>query len=129
MAHQFLEPLKGPPSNLAEPTLRFRGGGSWAILVLDWRGGSQRVRHKADYAVGVLQRKWGRSTGTRLLEALEEWALAEGVRRLELGVMADSVRAITLYEKQGYVPEDLKRGVIMIDRQPVDEVVMGKLLS
>ncbi len=93
------------------------------------RGASNRIRHRADFAMGVFQRAWGRGIGTRLLEALEAWALDQGVRRLELGVMADNPRAIQLYERLGYLREGVKRGAIRIDGQPVDEIIMGKLLG
>jgi RimJ/RimL family protein N-acetyltransferase len=93
------------------------------------RGNPQRIRHGADFAMGVLKRKWGRGIGTRLLEAVEEWALQEGVTRLELGVMAENERAIGLYKKQGYEYEGRKRGAIMINGKPVDEIIMAKLLD
>lgn len=92
------------------------------------RGASRRVSHRADFVIGVLRRGWGRGIGTRMLNALEKWALEQGVWRLELGVMAHNERAIRLYEKFGYVREGVKRGAIVVDGQAVDEIIMGKLL-
>ena len=43
--------------------------------------------------------------------------------------MSHNLRAIALYDRAGFVLEGLKRGAICIDGLPVDECVMGKVLS
>ena len=92
------------------------------------RGVSRRIRHRADFVVGVLRPAWGRGVGTALLDRFEAWAREHGIWRLELSVMAHNQRAIELYEQLGYVREGAKRSAILIDGQKVDEVIMGKIL-
>jgi RimJ/RimL family protein N-acetyltransferase len=93
------------------------------------RGPSQRVRHRADFAMGVCMDHQGQGIGRRLLVGLDSWAAEVGVRRLELTVMAHNHRAIALYERAGYVHEGNKRAAIRVGGHLVDELVMGKLLG
>lgn len=93
------------------------------------RRASKRIRHRADFVIGVLRRAWGRGIGTSMLETLEDWAQEQGVWRLELAVMAHNERAIQLYEKFGYAQEGVKRSAIVINGQAVDEIIMAKLLK
>ncbi len=43
--------------------------------------------------------------------------------------MSHNRGAIALYEKSGFVMEGVKRSAIYVDNVPVDECVMGKVLS
>ncbi len=43
--------------------------------------------------------------------------------------MSHNRGAIALYERTGFTVEGVKHGAICIDNLPVDECVMGKLLS
>ncbi len=93
------------------------------------RGARRRIAHRADLAMGVLERAQGRGIGRELLARLEEWAHSQGIRRLELTVMANNARAIRLYEKNGYVHEGRKRNAVVVDGEPGDELIMAKLLD
>jgi ribosomal protein S18 acetylase RimI-like enzyme len=53
--------------------------------------------------------------GRALLDALESWARAAGVRRLELTVRVDNDRARRLYERAGYAVEGVRRGSLLVD--------------
>lgn len=68
----------------------------WQIVgfLVGQRGVSQRIKHRADFVVGVLRQAWGRGIGIALLECLEAWAQEHGIWRLELSVMANNHRAI-----------------------------------
>jgi RimJ/RimL family protein N-acetyltransferase len=92
------------------------------------RGATRRVRHRADFAMAVRSAHQRHGIGHRLLAALDDWAADAGLERLELTVMAHNEGAIALYERAGYVHEGVKRHAIHVDGQPVDELVMGKLL-
>lgn len=92
------------------------------------RGVTRRIKHRADFVLGVLRQAWSRGTGTALLDRLEAWARVHGIWRLELSVMAHNHRAIALYERLGYVREGVKRSAILIDGQKMDEIIMGKIL-
>ena len=93
-------------------------------------GGSyHRNKHKADVVIGILQAYGGQGLGTRLFFALEEWARARGLHRLELTVMAHNERAISLYRKMGFVEEGLSVDSLYVDGRYVDELDMAKILD
>lgn len=93
------------------------------------RGQPRRVRHRADFTMAVLQDHQSRRIGTELLAALDSWATAVGISRLELTVMSDNEPALALYERAGYRLEGRKRDAIIVDGTGVDELVMGKPLT
>jgi RimJ/RimL family protein N-acetyltransferase len=93
------------------------------------RGATRRLRHRADFSMGLLEEFQGQGLGGRLLEELEAWARGMGLLRLELTVMAHNGRARRLYERHGYLMEGIKRGAIRVRGEPVDEVLMGKSLD
>jgi RimJ/RimL family protein N-acetyltransferase len=118
---------------------RCQVGGHDAILVATWEGRlvgyiaalggkARRNRHRAEVVVAVLRAYGGRGIGTRLFEALEEWAAERGVHRLELTVMAHNERAIRLYERLRYEVEGRKRDSLFVDGSYVDEYCMAKWL-
>ena len=79
--------------------------------------------------MAVLNEHQGEGVGARLLRSMEDWAVAHGMRRIELTVMSHNRRAIALYERAGFELEGVKQGAIYVDNLPVDECVMGKVLS
>ncbi len=119
---------------------RFQSTDNHALLVAEWdgefvgyaagMGGSYaRNRRTVQVVVAVLQAFWGRAVGTRLLEALERWALDHGIHRLELTVMVHNERAIGLYRKMGFEVEGRHRHALFVDGEYVDELSMAKLLT
>lgn len=116
------------------------GGANSTILVaesagtlvgfLAARGGEwQRNRHCAYLVIGILQAYTGQGIGSRLLQALEAWALEQGLHRLELTVMTHNERAIALYKKLGYVIEGTRKDSLFVNGAYVDEYAMAKLLA
>lgn len=92
-------------------------------------GTYRRTRHSAYVVIGV-RRDWqGRGVGRALLSALEEWARAHQLLRLELTVRADNDRARRLYERAGFVAEGVRRGSLLVDGELVDEIAMARLVS
>lgn len=92
------------------------------------RGRYLRNQHSASVVVGMLPRVRGRGLGTRFLGAIDEWAVREGVSRLELTVMAHNAAAIALSRKCGYVQEGVRRRSLLVDGVAIDELLMAKLL-
>ena len=96
---------------------------------IDARGGRfRRNRITAHVVIGVLAAASGHGVGSGLLGELELWALANGVHRLELTVMAHNRRARQLYERVGFAVEGRRRECLAVDGHLVDELYMAKLL-
>jgi RimJ/RimL family protein N-acetyltransferase len=93
------------------------------------RGGRfRRARFTAYLVLGVLAEVSGHGTGSGLLAEVETWALAHGMHRLELTVMAHNERAQALYERMGFVVEGRRHECLLVDGRLVDELYMAKLL-
>ncbi len=92
-------------------------------------GQGVRCRHVVHIGISVLKAHWGRGVGNQLFEALEKWAEAEGIIRLELSVMTHNERGIALYKKRGFEIEGIKKASIFVGGQYVDEYMMAKLLQ
>lgn len=88
----------------------------------------QRARHTLYLVIGVARSHWGRGLGRKLLAAIETWAAAAGVTRLELTVMTTNERAVALYQRCGFEVEGRRRHAMFIDGAYIDELHMAKLL-
>lgn len=69
-------------------------------------GTRARSRHSGDFGVTVLKGYWGLGIGGLLLDTLIDWA-KEGqiIKKIHLKVRTDNQKAISLYEKRGFVTE------------------------
>ena len=65
-------------------------------------GSAEKLRHRAEFGIGILQAYWGLGIGRALLEACIECARQAGYVQLELDVVADNAAAIALYKKLGF---------------------------
>ncbi len=65
-------------------------------------GQREKVRHRADFGIGVDRRYWGLGIGRALTRACIECARAAGYAQLELNAVAENERAIKLYESEGF---------------------------
>ena len=70
---------------------------------VDAVGTKFKLRHRADFGVSVAEEYWGLGIGGALLDACVECARAAGFAQLELDVVADNARAISMYRKAGFV--------------------------
>lgn len=93
------------------------------------RGFARRIRHSVSIVIGLLTPVRGQGLGGRLFAALEQWALASGVTRLELSVMTLNVAAVRLYERVGFVVEGYREQAMIVDGQPVNEFAMARILK
>lgn len=66
-------------------------------------GGKFKVRHRAEFGVGVAREFWGRGIGHALMDACIECARKAGYVQLELQVVAGNTRAVSMYENAGFV--------------------------
>jgi RimJ/RimL family protein N-acetyltransferase len=93
------------------------------------RGGARRNRHSLYLVIGVIEPYWRRGIGRALLAAMETWAKANNVHRLELTVQARNSAAKALYGAFGFTQEGMKRHTLKIEGQYYDEFLMSKLLD
>ena len=70
---------------------------------VDAVGTKFKLRHRAEFGVSVAEEYWGLGIGGALLDACVECARAAGFTQLELDVVADNSRAISMYRKAGFV--------------------------
>jgi RimJ/RimL family protein N-acetyltransferase len=105
------------------------GDGALAGYLSAEGGVFRRNRHVAYIVVGVLEEFAGRGIASALFRALEAWAPAHGIHRLELTVMAHNQRALRLYRRMGFVEEGTRRRAVRVDGKFVDELAMAKLID
>ena len=63
---------------------------------------SDKVKHRAHFGISIDKGWWGIGIGRALTEACIECAKAAGYLQMELGVIADNERAISLYQSAGF---------------------------
>lgn len=59
----------------------------------------EKCRHRADIGMSIRKEYWGRGIGSSIMEAILEIAQKAGFKQLELEVLTENTRAISLYEK------------------------------
>ncbi|CAO3417858.1 N-acetyltransferase family protein [Azospirillum argentinense] len=92
-------------------------------------GRFRRNRGAVTLAVGV-RRDWnGRGVATALFAAAESWARRTGAHRLELTVAESNSRALSLYERLGFLDEGLMRDVLRVNGAWRSERLMGKIIG
>jgi RimJ/RimL family protein N-acetyltransferase len=92
-------------------------------------GEAKRNRHCVHIVIGIRSGFRGKGIGSSLFAAMEAWARAAGVVRLELGLMAENVAALALYTKSGFVVEGRRPRAFLVDGRWIDEILMHKLLA
>lgn len=66
-------------------------------------GTKYKVRHRAEFGVSVAKDFWGLGIGQAFMTACIECARAAGYSQLELEVVAENARAVSMYQKAGFV--------------------------
>ena len=66
-------------------------------------GTKYKVRHRAEFGISVLKEFWGLGVGWSLMTSCIECAKTAGYSQLELIVAAENKRALSMYEKAGFV--------------------------
>ena len=96
-----------------------------AVEVLPYR----RAAHVGYVVLGVDRSYAGRGIGAALMDACVDEATRRGLRRLELTVMTDNLRAMGLYLRHGFEVEGLRRQAVLRSGELVDEYYMARLLD
>lgn len=66
-------------------------------------GTKYKVKHRAEFGISLLKEYWGLGLGRALLEACIKCAKEAGYVQLELNVVAENERAVSLYKKMGFL--------------------------
>lgn len=66
-------------------------------------GRKYKVQHRAEFGVSVAKEYWGLGIGQALLEACIDCAKAAGFQQLELDVVTENTRAVSMYKNAGFV--------------------------
>ena len=62
----------------------------------------RKVAHRARFGISILKEYWGMGIGRVLMEASIDCARKAGFTQLELEVVADNERAVSLYRRAGF---------------------------
>lgn len=92
-------------------------------------GDAKRNKHSAYIVIGISAAYRGKGLGTKLFKELDQWAIHNNVRRLELTVVTKNAAGLSLYEKMGFEIEGTKRDSLFIGNEFVDEYYMSKLVT
>lgn len=65
-------------------------------------GKKHKVRHRAELGISILKAYWGLGLGKALVRACISCARQAGYTQLELNVVADNARALSLYRSLGF---------------------------
>ncbi len=70
--------------------------GIWAV------GTKDKVKHRAEFGIGILKEYWGLGLGKALTKACIQCAREAGYLQLELSVVSENEAALSLYRSLGY---------------------------
>ncbi|WP_455149230.1 N-acetyltransferase family protein [Schaalia odontolytica] len=65
-------------------------------------GSRRKVAHRARFGISILKEYWGMGIGRVLMDASIDCARQAGYTQLELEVVADNERAVSLYRRAGF---------------------------
>lgn len=93
------------------------------------RSPMSKVKHIANFAIGVLDAYKRQSVATNLLSFAENWLKDKGVSRLEMTVISENKPAIKFYEKNGFSYEGTRHNSIKMNNKFYDELFMAKNIN
>ena len=101
------------------------------VGAINFRGNDlPRVRHTGDFGLSVLKEYWGQGIGSLLITTLIAWAKASGqIRKINLTVRCDHMRAICLYRRLGFVDEGRITRGFYVNGCFFDAILMGKCID
>jgi RimJ/RimL family protein N-acetyltransferase len=83
------------------------------------------TEHLGVLSITILEDWRGVGIGTELIAAAKRWSAERGLRKVSLGVFPDNERAISVYERAGFVREGLRRMQYRSGETFRDEVLMA----
>lgn len=123
---EYLKNVKEDPNSLM--LLAFLDG---KIVSVAHISGSPRARiaHNAEVSISVKKEYWHMGIGRAQMEELIAFAKSKGtIRNVTLGVRAENVHAIELYEKCGFTKVGMHKNFFNVDGKFYDEILMDLFL-
>lgn len=81
--------------------------------------------HRGTLGMGIVPAYRGQGLGLKLINAALAQARKAGFVRIELSVHSDNARAISLYERVGFVREGVQRDAVYVDGEYRDAIMMA----
>lgn len=78
------------------------GGKLVGIAGIEAVGNKYKVKHRAEFGISVLKEYWGLGLGKELTKACIQCARDAGYSQLELNVVAENDKALSLYKSLGF---------------------------
>lgn len=97
---EFLQKLAESENSVM--LLSFVNGVLCGTASIEAVGAKYKVRHRAEFGITVSRAYWGLGIGRKLTDTCIECAAKAGYSQLELSVVANNKRAVSLYEKVGF---------------------------
>ena len=97
---RYLEKKETSPNEIE--LIAFVDGKVAGTAGIDAIGTQYKVTHRAEFGISILKEYWGLGIGRALMEACIHCAKTAGYAQLELEVVADNHRAVSLYESLGF---------------------------
>ena len=69
---------------------------------IDCIGTREKIRHRCDFGISILREYWNLGIGSALLAACIECAEKAGYEQIELTVVAENEKAVSMYERAGF---------------------------
>ena len=98
---RYLEKKETSPNEIE--LIAFVDGKVAGTAGIDAIGAQYKVTHRAEFGISVAKAYWGLGIGQALLAACVECAKAAGYLQLELDAVAENARALSMYQKAGFV--------------------------
>lgn len=114
----------------ANSTLLVACLGGEIVGLLDFAGEPlAEEAHAGTFGLSIARGHRSEGIGTKLIEALVAWAPRHGVWRIQAWAWKNNPQAIALYERLGFVREGVCRSAVVSDGEPVDVVLLARLLD
>lgn len=89
---------------------------------------SQKKRKHSRYvAMGILEKFQGQKIGSKLMSECIAFCVNQKVKRIELTVICENTKAVSLYKKFGFEVEGIKKCSLSIHGRYVDEYYMSRV--
>jgi len=97
------------------------------VGILNFEGGARpRTRHTGELGTSVLRKYWGVGVASALINSLLDWSSRGGIiRKINLRVRSDNLRAINLYKRKGFSVEGTLTKQMFIGGLYYDNLWMG----